>query len=177
VSARRLIRRALRAHGRGAAGGLAWLLVISSQAAGAADLGRLFLGPGEREALDRARYESSVAAPPQPAPPRPAPLEIPEEPALPAQPITLDGYVQRSGGPPTVWINGVDSYQGNLAEFGIEARELTLEQARVRVPRAGGDALRLKPGQSYDPEQARVTESWERAAMPALELPGDLELE
>ncbi len=157
--------------------GVAGLLVLAALPAGAADLGRLFLGPGERAALDRARYESSVAAPPQPAPARPAPLEMPQEPAVPAQPITVDGYVQRSGGPPTVWINGVDSYQGNLAEFGIEARDLALEQARVRVPRAGGDTLRLKPGQSFDPDQARVTESWERALAPALELPGDLGLD
>jgi hypothetical protein len=156
---------------------LAGVLLASSVPAGAADLGRLFLGAGEREALDRARYESSIAAPREPAPPRPEPLEMPQEPAVPAQAITVDGYVQRSGGPPTVWINGVDSYQGNLAEFGIEARDLALDQARVRVPRAGGGTVRLKPGQSFDPEQSRVTEAWERAAVPVLELPEDLGLD
>lgn len=177
MTARRPLRRLARTRRRNRVGGLAGLLVVAALPAAAADLGRLFLGPGERDALDRARYESSVAAPPQPAPARPAPLEMPREPAVPAQPITVDGYVQRSGGPPTVWINGVDSYQGNLAEFGIEARDLALEQARVRVPRAGGDTLRLKPGQSFDPERARVTESWERTALPELELPGDLGLD
>ncbi|MEQ8663046.1 MAG: hypothetical protein RLW62_19700 [Gammaproteobacteria bacterium] len=154
---------------------VAWPLLALLAAPVTADpLGRLFLAPAERAALDRARYESSVAARvPSPAPPAPR-IEAPATNTAPLPPISIDGFVQRSDGPPTVWINGIDSYQGNLAGLGIDARDLALDQARVRVPLAGrAEPLALKPGQSFDPVSARVTEAWEPAAPAPLALPAD----
>ncbi|MEQ8230474.1 MAG: hypothetical protein RLW61_15405 [Gammaproteobacteria bacterium] len=158
---------------------LAIVVVCAAIPLSADELGRLFLAPTERAALDRARYEASAsAATPAPAAPPTARIEAPAEPQVPLPAITVDGFVQRSDGPPTVWINGIDSYQGNLAGLGIEARDLALREDGVRVPLAGTDETPvLKPGQSFDPARARVIEGWEPPAPPALALPADLGLE
>jgi hypothetical protein len=71
------------------------LLLHAAQAASGADLGRLFHTPEQRKALDAAR-----ANPPQPQ--KPAAVA----PARNAEPARLDGYVARSSGPSTVWIDG-----------------------------------------------------------------------
>jgi len=79
--------------------------------------------------------------------------------------VTVDGYVRRSGGPSTVWVNGTDSYQGNLAEQGVDVRGLEVDETRVRLPRRGVDEpLLLKPGQTFDPATARISEAYERRA-------------
>jgi hypothetical protein len=147
---------------------VAALVLLSAADAPMAELGRLFLSPAERDALDRARYAAPVAvaetdiatgdefgldeddsAEPEIRPPEPV--------------VTVDGYVRRSAGPPTVWVNGTDAHQGNLAEQGLDARGLRLEQSRVRVPRRNGEtALLLKPGESFDPETAHISDAYQR---------------
>lgn len=134
----------------------------------AVELGRLFLSPAERDALDRARY-ADVAAEDEGDIDAAADNRLEDFEAtvieLPEPTVTVDGYVERSSGPATVWINGMDSYQGNLAEQGIDARGLRLEHSRVRLPRPGHAApLLLKPGQSYDPQTTRITDAYERRA-------------
>ena len=67
---------------------------------------------------------------------------MPDKPAAPvvASPVTrVDGYVKRSGGPSTVWIDG-ESVTDTVPDGG-----------RVAVPAAeGGSRVRLKPGESLD---------------------------
>lgn len=67
------------------------LLILLAQCApcGAQELGRLFFSPAERDALDARRREIPGGAP-----------------AAAQAPVRIDGYVLRSGGRPTVWVNG-----------------------------------------------------------------------
>ena len=65
---------------------------LLAPAAQAQELGRLFFTPEQRSSLDARRK-----------------ARIPDKPAavVVAAPVTrLDGYVKRSAGPATVWING-----------------------------------------------------------------------
>lgn len=72
-----------------------WFLLLQAATAHAADLGRLFYTPEQRKALDAARAPSS-----QPTkPPGPKAAEK-------GRPARLDGYVARSDGVSTVWLDG-----------------------------------------------------------------------
>jgi hypothetical protein len=90
----------------------------------AQELGRLFFTPEQRAAMD-ARRKARV-------PDRPA--------AAVASPTTrLDGYVRRSRGPSTVWVDGesVDARPG--------------AEGRVPVPVGeGGARVPMKPGEVLD---------------------------
>jgi len=71
-----------------------WLALHAGQAANAAEMGRLFHTPEQRKALDAARAASSAPKPVIATPdPRP-------------QPVRLEGYVVRSDGRSSVWIDG-----------------------------------------------------------------------
>lgn len=100
------------------------LLCVAADAA-AQELGRLFFTPEQRAAMD-ARRKARV-------PDKPAAAAV-------ASPTTrLDGYVRRSRGPSTVWVNGesVDARPG--------------AEGRVPVPVGdGGARVPMKPGQVLD---------------------------
>jgi hypothetical protein len=104
---------------------LAALLVFTC--AQAQDFGRLFFTPEERAALD-ARRRARVPDKPAAAP-------------VVASPVTrVDGYVRRSEGPSTVWVNG-----GRVEEASPGS------DARVSIPLGpGGGRVRLKPGETLD---------------------------
>lgn len=95
----------------------------------AQEVGRLFFTPEQRAALD-ARRKARV--PDQPAP------------AVIISPTTrVDGFVKRSGGPSTVWVNGEP-----LNEGGGDAPRIG---AQVSVPLGeGGRRANLKPGEVLD---------------------------
>ena len=93
------------------------------------EVGRLFFTPDQRAALDARRK-----------------ARVPDKPAAVAEasPTTrVDGFVQRSGGPSTVWVNGEP-----LPEGPGEAPRIG---PRVSVPVGeGGRRAALKPGQVLD---------------------------
>jgi hypothetical protein len=102
----------------------------------AQELGRLFFTEEQRAALDARRK-----------------ARVPDKPVAPTvtSPTTrVDGYVRRSGGPSTVWVNG--------ESLGVEGRdapriESGQRDGRVSVPVGEGQgAVRfsLKPGQVLD---------------------------
>ena len=134
-----------------------------------AELGRLFFSPAERAALEQARRTQGDNESPLDAsrevtdvPSEDAPLAV-----AAGERIRVNGYVVRSSGTQTVWLNGLDSYQGNLAEIGIDANRIRLEGPRVRVPlgiEAG--AVLLKPGQSFDPASHEILDAYERERSP-----------
>ena len=111
------------------------LLLVAGAAQAADELGRLFFTPAQRAALD-ARRKARV-------PDRPSAAVV-------VSPVTrVDGYVKRSQGPSTVWMNGE-----SLSEGGSEA-------PRIESPRGGegrvsvtvgesGRRIRLKPGETLD---------------------------
>ena len=131
-----------------------------------AELGRLFLAPHQRAALDRAR----VAEPEPVETPEPELQLAPE--VVEAQPIeeaassvTVDGFVSRSGGAPTIWINGMDSFQGDFGALGLDPKRVTLKDQGVNVPiHTGSGEVTLKPGQSFDPESSRISDAYDAKA-------------
>ncbi|HXU41641.1 MAG TPA: hypothetical protein VN675_04895 [Burkholderiales bacterium] len=104
-------------------------------AARAQELGRLFFTPDQRTALD-ARRKARV-------PDKPAAAAV-------ASPTTrLDGYVKRSDGPSTVWVNGE-----GLLETSPDAPRIgatSRDDGRVSVPVGeSGARVGLKPGETLD---------------------------
>jgi hypothetical protein len=106
-----------------------------SQGPGAQELGRLFFTPEQRDALDarrRARVPDKPAA----------------EPALVSPTTRLDGYVRRSDGKHTVWVNG---------DTADDSRPLADGRVVVNVG-DGGPRVRLKPGEVLDRGTGEVTD-------------------
>ena len=134
----------------------------------AAELGRLFLTPQERAALDRARHTVKEPVAQQPVTETALTDIVLEDEELEADaPITVDGYVSGSTGPATVWVNGTDNFQGDLSEFGIDAQRVEIETSRVRLPIAGTDTpVLLKPGQSFDPGLNAISDVYEHPDSP-----------
>ena len=107
------------------------------------DLGRLFFTPEQRATLDARRK-----------------ARLPDTPnvAVVASPTTrVDGFVRRSGGPSTVWVNGEP-----LGEHGPEAPRIVGGAAtdpRVSVPVGeGGIRFSLKPGQVLDRGSGEISD-------------------
>lgn len=131
------------------------------QAAAEDDLGRLFSNQAERKRLDILRQNQKliVASPQKSTPLAPVADVLPE-------PITLQGYVKRSDGSTTLWINN-KTVQENSIQNDIEIGRLTKQKnsaksgsdsLNVRIPVTGKN-VRLKPGQVYEPETNRIVES------------------
>ena len=73
-------------------------VVVAANVAGAEPLGRLFFTPKERAALDRGKAGQ--------------PAELVEvTPADPRRPMEMNGYVARSDGKTTVWMDGEPRYR------------------------------------------------------------------
>jgi len=70
---------------------------------------------------------------------------------------TLNGLVYRKGGKSTVWLNGTNSYEGNLASeyFRINAGDINSEKVSVTVPDVGLE-FDLKVGQTYEPNDGTL---------------------
>ncbi|OGA70657.1 MAG: hypothetical protein A3G81_17810 [Betaproteobacteria bacterium RIFCSPLOWO2_12_FULL_65_14] len=106
-----------------------------STVASAQDLGRLFFSPEQRAALD-ARRKARVPDKPAAAP-------------IVASPTTrLDGYVRRSDGRSTVWVNGVEVDQASPRADGSVAVVVGDSEARVQ----------LKPGEVLDRGSGEVSD-------------------
>jgi hypothetical protein len=101
----------------------------------AQELGRLFFTPDQRAALD-ARRRARV-------PDRPA-----AAPVVAAPTTRVDGFVRRSQGPSTVWVNG------STVDEAVPGSD-----ARVSVPVGdGNNRVRLKPGETLDRGNGEVTD-------------------
>jgi len=109
------------------------MLTLAANPCMSQELGRLFFSPDQRAALD-ARRKARV-------PDKPAAVVV-------ASPTTkLDGYVQRSGGRSTVWVNGE-----SLPEGAADAPRITRGgEGRVSVPVGeGGRRAAMRPGEVLD---------------------------
>lgn len=140
-----------------------------------APMGRLFYSPESRQLLETTRgqtpapvHKQTVRKPYQKpkAIVKPEPLPLPE-------PITLQGYVKRSDGPNTVWINRqvVDENSGSKSlkvgrivklpqnkknAFITDSHKLQkLDQLVIKIP-GNGKIVKLKPGQRYVPAENRI---------------------
>lgn len=115
-----------------------WVLALAigfSTMVSAQDLGRLFFSPEQRAALD-ARRKARVPDKPAAAP-------------IVASPTTrLDGYVRRSDGRSTVWVNGDRIDDAAPRPDGRVSVVVGESEARVR----------LKPGESLDRGSGEVSD-------------------
>ena len=101
----------------------------------AAELGRLFLTPQQREDLDRRRATNRAEE---------------EAPKIQEGPLTLDGHVQRSSGNSATWISGVPEFDGKLGR----------DPARATVvPNVGVPGISLKVGEIYDRARGTVRDN------------------
>lgn len=130
------------------------------EAAPDAEFGRLFSTAQERSRLDNLRQQRTLQTARQQDASPTAPTS-----AEPPPPITLQGYVKRSDGAATVWINN-QPVQENSALEQLEIGRLSKsrhsskdysESLAVRIP-ATGKNLHLKAGQIYEPENDRILE-------------------
>lgn len=110
-------------------------LLVLAPAAQSQEIGRLFFTPDQRASLDARRK-----------------ARVPDKPAeaVVASPVTrVDGYVKRSAGPPTVWING-ESVPENAPEAPrIDGGRSASGSVSISVGESGS-RVRLKPGESLD---------------------------
>lgn len=112
---------------------LAGLIALGISPCQAQELGRLFFTQDQREALD-ARRKARVPDKPAAAP-------------VVASPTTrLDGYVRRSGGRSTVFIDGQSVPEGSAEAPRVEPRS----DGRVPVSVGEGARVPLKPGEVVD---------------------------
>lgn len=116
-------------------------------AAGAQELGRLFFTPGQRASLDERRN-----------------ARLPDKPAaVPPSPTTrVDGFVRRSGGKSTVWLDGQAVREGAQPE-GLTVRGAA-DPSRVTV---------TVPGESRRRVQMRVGETLDRGSGAVKDVIGD----
>jgi len=140
------------------------LITTQIQAEPNSEFGRLFSKPNERSNLNILRQNQklkpigTLEAQPE------AVLNV--EPAAPTEPITLQGYVKRSDGTSTLWINNkavqensaVDNVKiGQLNKHGFSQKGASTEGVDVKIP-ASGKHIRLKAGQMYEPESNQIVE-------------------
>lgn len=129
--------------------GLLGLAALPGRAA--EPLGRLFMTPAERQALDAHRTPGSDVwrDARQLAAPDPVPV---------ANQVLVNGVVRRSRGPDVVWVNGRQAGSGTA---GIRLRQGPDAANRVTIEApADGSSVRLKPGQFWEPATGRVADCY-----------------
>lgn len=118
------------------------LIVVCSESAFADDLGRLFLTPEQRTALDARRK-----------------ARIPDKPAVMVveSPVTrVDGLVTRGSGKSTVWVNGEAVPEGSQPD-GLRVTSSRSDSSRVIVNIGeAGNRVDLKIGQAFDRDTGEV---------------------
>ena len=119
---------------------------------GAEPLGRLFTEPSERARLDQLRKLGGQA----PAVQEQAPMQAPP----PPDQITLDGYVTRSSGKSTTWVNKV-AHNEHDQTSDLIVRQRPNQPPTVYVQTDGGKAVRVKTGETVDVHSGRIREVYE----------------
>lgn len=144
------------------AGWLCLIIGVVGPVPSGADIGRLFFTPAERGAFEQARRLSNTAAKLESDEPESNTatdlLDVVLEEPKPI--ITLDGYVRRSNGQASLWIDGEYSYDGDLSANWVRDGKVSV------TPMDSDTAINLKPGQSYDPNSATITDAYETAIQP-----------
>jgi hypothetical protein len=136
------------------------LALISSAHAQEVKLGRLFSNPSERNSLDKLRLQNKLG--------ENAPTEevaAPTETNIPAaapniQVLTHNGFVKRSNGTETTWINQVPSDK-QKASANIRVKQQLSKVPVVTVTLPSGKRQELKVGQSFDISTGKVREVYE----------------
>lgn len=133
-------------------------------------LGRLFLTPEQRAALDNAR-RNNIRAEAMVATAEKKP-KIP-----PARSVTINGVVSRSDGESTIWVNGRPTEGETQDGMRVVIAPGSQSSVVLREP-AKGKQVRLKVGQHADLISGRIDEPYERrrtTAPPSSPAPGPTE--
>jgi hypothetical protein len=130
------------------------------------ELGRLFLTPEQRAALDNARRNKiraealAVTAAKKP--------KIP-----PARSVTINGIVSRSDGESTVWVNGRPTEGQTEDGMRVTISPGSQSSVLLREPEKGKQ-VRLKVGQRADLVSGRIQEPYEQRKQPASLAPAEV---
>lgn len=129
----------------------------SADAATPAPMGRLFFTPSERATLNTIRQNSK-------APDKIIKTEDIQddelkggmEAAVKPSPVIVNGYISRSDGKNTVWVNNHATTEKSVVG-NINVGKLQAKNRQVQVSLSGSNkAISLKPGQIYDPASDTV---------------------
>lgn len=133
---------------------MACTLLPTIPAAGAEQIGRLFLTPQQRVGLERIRQGATADVKDEEAG-----IAIPAGSTIAF--ITVDGYVKRSGSKrTTTWINSLPQNENeNPQGIAVLAGKANPSAVALRLP-SGRDAS-LKAGQSIDVATGQVSEGYE----------------
>lgn len=125
---------------------------------------RLFTTAAERARLDELRREQErePADASEPAEARAPERRVQSEQPPAPPPVDLRGFVRRSEGPGAVWVNDGSTLDDGRLPADIRVHSGQVEGATVRVTLPDGRSIRLKPGQTWDPETGRVVDDYER---------------
>lgn len=140
---------------------LAISLLASSLAVCAAEavkqpIGRLFFTPTERASLDIIRRNSKAPDKVIKAEETAIESDIEVEAVAKPAPVTLNGYVSRSDGKNTVWVNDrVATEKSTVGNVNVGKLQTTTRQVQVSLS-GSGKSVSLKPGQIYDPASDKV---------------------
>ncbi|HEY3326095.1 MAG TPA: hypothetical protein VGK14_02875 [Novimethylophilus sp.] len=124
-------------------------------------IGRLFLSPAERASLDAIRQNSK---PPEKIvnadETHDGEKDIAPDAPAPATPVvTVRGYVKRSDGKGTVWVNGLPLSEKTTAkDFEVGRLRGDTDQVQIRLSRTG-QTVSIKAGQSFDPASGKVVQN------------------
>lgn len=127
-------------------------------------LGRLFSSPEQRDALNYMRkaqkelIDEVPTSSPAILPKLPKSAIKKQRKPLPKS-IAVQGFVKRSDGKSTIWVNGNAMQEGD-SRGGVAVGRLKPDDS-VRVPikiKANGQRLGLRVGQAYESEHRRVRE-------------------
>jgi hypothetical protein len=147
------------------AGLLMGLLTLQVQAEATGQFGRLFTKPSERSNLNVLRQSQQLKVI-TPQDKLDAEDGAEAEPATLPNPVTLQGYVKRSDGASTLWINKqavqedttVDDVKiGRLNQRELSKKGASSEGVEVKIP-ASGKKIHLKAGQMYEPDTNQIIE-------------------
>ena len=143
--------------------GFAVIIFASLAQAQEAKLGRLFSNPTERSNLDKLRLQNKLGenAPAEATEAITLPLET-NMPVTtpPTQVLTHNGFVKRSNGTETTWINQEPSdKQKTRANIRVKQQLSKVPVVTVTLP--SGKRQELKVGQSFDISTGKVREVYE----------------
>jgi hypothetical protein len=145
------------------------LLGLSCPVAGD-ELGRFMTTPAEREMLNELREATDLVVNEPEKKPEPVvekvvvPEAEPEE-AIEIPGITVNGVVYRRGGKSTAWVNGKNTLEGDLESqyLDVDGRAIRGQVVPIEI-KINQRTLKLKPGQTYQPESNRVIDSYSQPA-------------
>jgi hypothetical protein len=131
-------------------------LLLPTLSMAAEPIGRLFLSPQERRALDELRDRGIANLDNGNTANVTQPINTTER-------ITVNGVVQRSSGQTSVWLNQLPQASGKYTQ-GIVAVPSVKKPSTVSLRLPSGKNVTVKAGQTFDTTQGTVREGYENAA-------------